>query len=81
MELNNFIHLTIKEIKSGIDSFNNSSETYKAFYPKDIDFDLAVTETKYGIEVINADMETARDVNRLKLNIIVENYPNLKKDK
>lgn len=77
MNIRDFIALSIQEIKAGIVSFNNDTGcACKASMPKEIEFDLAVHETKYGLEVIeyNQQSPAPEKVSRIKITVSTLNY-------
>jgi hypothetical protein len=69
MNIHEFTQKVIGEIKSGIDSANQVSATYKAHYPKDIEFDIALTESG---DICLKDAEIAT---RMKFTLHLSHYP------
>lgn len=75
MQIKDFIELTLCDIHKAIKSFNKHSYTIKVEMPSVIELDLAVHNTRYGIEVVNYNDPSSKDISRLKLTINTLNYP------
>ncbi len=77
MLVETFIKEVLRQLKAGIENFNDAS-TCKALMPELIELDLAII-TIDGIQYVCSNMDTNKNISRLKFTIYTANYPWLNK--
>jgi hypothetical protein len=79
MLIKDFIQTSIQQIRSAVDSFNNSNEKVKAQMPTEIEFDLAITLDS-GIPEVMELGRGPKEATRIKIKVNQLQYLWLKED-